>query len=157
MGEEQKVADCLVCRSNEGVERISPGMPIYEGDSWIVEHAYPTSLVGWLVIVLKRHAEALHELSREEGEELGLLQWAAAQALAAETGCMKEYAVFFAEGPGFHHVHVHLVPRAHDLEPQFVAGRVFAKLNPESADVIPPSTVETACARLAHAMKAAFQ
>lgn len=140
--------DCPVCRSNEGVQRISPGKPIYEGDSWIVEHAYPTSLVEWLVIVLKRHAEALHDLSREEEEELGRLQWAVARALVAETGCMKESAVFFAEVPRFNHVHVHMVPRAADLEPEVPAGQVFAKLRPEPADVIPPTIVAQACARI---------
>ena len=150
-----RVADCLICRSNQGAERISPGMPIYEGDSWIIEHAYPTSLEGWLVIVLKRHAEALHELSREEARELGILQWATARALAAETDCMKEYAVFFAEGPGFSHVHVHMVPRAPDLEPQFRAGGVFAKLRPEPEDVLPPATVQRVCARIARVIESA--
>ena len=63
--------DCPVCRSNEGVHRISPGVVIYEGQAWLVEHAYPTSLLGWLVIVLRRHSEALHDLTPDEATELG--------------------------------------------------------------------------------------
>ena len=147
-------ADCPVCRSNEGIERISPGMPIYEGDSWIVEHAYPTYLLGWLVIVLKRHAEALHDLSREEGEELGRLQWAVAKTLAAETGCLKEYTIFFAEVPRFSHVHVHMVPRAPDLEPGLLGGKIFAKLRPEPEEVLSPSEVAAACTRFGRAVRA---
>jgi len=57
------VSPCPVCRSNRGVERISPAPPVHEGRFWLVEHAYPCSLLGWLVIVLKGHAEALHDLT----------------------------------------------------------------------------------------------
>lgn len=51
--------DCHTCRSLSGERRISPGPTIYEGRNWLIEHAYPTGLKGWLVIVLKRHADAL--------------------------------------------------------------------------------------------------
>jgi diadenosine tetraphosphate (Ap4A) HIT family hydrolase len=120
----------------------------------VVEHAYPTSLLGWLVIVLKRHAEALHELSHEEGEELGLLQWAVSRALSAEIGCMKEYAVFFAEQPGFSHVHVHMVPRAADLDAALLGGRVFAHLTPRPSEVIDPSDVARFCERVGGTIRA---
>ena len=55
--------ECWTCKSNLGEKRISPGPTIYEGKYWLVEHAYPIKMIGWLVIVLKRHAEALHELT----------------------------------------------------------------------------------------------
>jgi diadenosine tetraphosphate (Ap4A) HIT family hydrolase len=58
--------ECLTCESNTGEKRISPGPTIYEGNYWLVEHAYPVKTIGWLVIVLKRHAEALHELTPED-------------------------------------------------------------------------------------------
>ena len=54
----ERPSDCPVCRANEGIDRISPGAVIYEGRAWQVEHAYPTSLLDWLVIVLRRHVEA---------------------------------------------------------------------------------------------------
>jgi diadenosine tetraphosphate (Ap4A) HIT family hydrolase len=62
--------DCWTCRSLSGEKRISPGPTLCEGQYWVVDHAYPARQVGWLVIVLKRHAEALHELGDAEFEEL---------------------------------------------------------------------------------------
>lgn len=47
---------CFTCLSNSGEKRISPGATIYEGQYWLVEHAYPVRRTGWIVIVLKRHA-----------------------------------------------------------------------------------------------------
>lgn len=138
---------CPVCRSNEGLARISPGPPVHEGRHWVVEHAYPSSLLGWLVIVLRRHAEALHELSREEGEELGALQWAVSKALAAETSCMKEYSAFFAEAPGFQHVHVHMVPRSTDLSPDLRGGQVFAFLRVPEGEAVAKEEIADFCSR----------
>ena len=66
--------ECWTCKSNTGEKRISPGPTIFEGEYWLVEHAYPVKTIGWLVIVLKRHAEALHELTPEEFAELAQIQ-----------------------------------------------------------------------------------
>jgi diadenosine tetraphosphate (Ap4A) HIT family hydrolase len=140
---------CLICESNRGVARISPGPPIYEGEHWIVEHAYPSALLGWLVIVLKRHAEALHLLTEAESVELGMLQWASAKTLASLTGCAKEYIAFFAEMPGFHHVHFHVVPRHPDLDPELRGGKVFAFLHAGRSDTVPADRVAEFCARAA--------
>ena|SRR5688572_5904819 len=46
---------------------------------------------GWLVLVLKRHVEALHELSIEELAEMGVLQGTMAKLLHGEMECEKEY------------------------------------------------------------------
>ena len=54
-------AECYSCRSISGTTRISPGPYIYKGQFWLVDHAYPTRLKGWLVLVLKRHAETRFE------------------------------------------------------------------------------------------------
>lgn len=79
-------SECRVCAQNLGEGRISPGPVIHQGTAWRVEHAYPSSLLGWLVIVLERHAEALHQLEPEEAVELGILQRAVAIALNAKFG-----------------------------------------------------------------------
>ena len=42
--------DCSTCRSISGERRISPGPTVYGGRYWLIEHAYPTRLKGWLVI-----------------------------------------------------------------------------------------------------------
>lgn len=151
---ERARADCAVCRSNSGEERISPGPTIYQGRGWLVEHAYPTGLLGWLVIVLARHAEALHELSIDEAAELGRLQWAVSRVLSAERGSLKEYSVFFAETPGFAHVHLHMVPRAPDLPDELRGGRVFALLGVPEGDIVPPDEVAGFCERSGAALRA---
>jgi|SRR5215216_4255221 len=66
--------ECWTCKSNTGEKRISPGPTIFEGKYWLVEHAYPVKAIGWLIIVLKRHAEVLHELTAEEFTELAQIQ-----------------------------------------------------------------------------------
>ena len=89
--------DCYSCLSISGERRISPGPPIFEGRFWLIEHAYPCAMKGWLVIVLKRHAEALHELSEEESHELAELQLRTAKILHSEIGSEKEYIACFGE------------------------------------------------------------
>lgn len=96
--------DCWTCRSNSGEKRISPGPTIFEGKYWFVEHAYPVKIVGWIVIVLKRHAEALHELTGEEFGELGQIQARLIPALHKELHCEKEYISCYAEMGHFRHI-----------------------------------------------------
>src|SRR5690349_5354536 len=103
-----KPMDCWTCKSNTGEKRISPGPTIFEGKYWLVEHAYPIKRLGWLVIVLKRHAEALHELTAEEFVELGQILSRVINVLFEETHCEKEYVSCYAETEHFHHVHFHV-------------------------------------------------
>ena len=139
--------DCPVCRSNAGILRISPGAVIYEGRAWQVEHAYPTSLLGWLVVVLRRHAEALHELTFDEATELGAIQRAVAVSLQSNLGCVKEYAVCYGEAAGFSHLHLHLIPRSIDLDVDLQGGGIFGCLeSPE--DTLPASVVSEFCDEL---------
>lgn len=137
--------DCFTCKSISGEKRISPGPTIYEGKYWLVEHAYPCALKGWLVLVLKRHVESLHELSREEFLELGELQHRLAQLLFQELDCEKEYAVCLAEAEHFHHIHFHLIPKPHDLPDELRATRIFSMLKVEGKDVIPPDEIDALC------------
>jgi diadenosine tetraphosphate (Ap4A) HIT family hydrolase len=102
--------------------------------------------------VLKRHAEALHVLTEDECAELGTLQWAVAKTLASQTGCAKEYVAFFAEMPGFHHVHFHVVPRAVDLPADLRGGKVFALLQAARDDVVAPDRVVEFCVRASREM-----
>ena len=139
---------CSSCESNTGRRRISPGPPIHAGEFWLVEHAYPTSLLGWTVIVLRRHVEALHELTDGEFAELAQLQAAVARALRTAFGCAKEYSVCYAEMAGFEHVHFHLIPRAAGLAPAERGGAMFSHLkSPDRA--VPPADVVDACGTLA--------
>ncbi len=143
---------CLSCQSNTGRRRISPGPPIHEGEFWLIEHAYPTSLLGWTVIVLRRHAEALHELTDAEFAELARLQGAVARALRAAFGCAKEYSICYAEIAGFEHIHFHLVPRAPGLPADERGGAVFGHL--KAREAVPAADVVRACEELARLVKA---
>ncbi|HEY7983998.1 MAG TPA: HIT domain-containing protein [Ktedonobacterales bacterium] len=137
--------DCYVCPSVAGTRRISPGATIHDGQYWMVEHAYPTTHPGWLVIVLKRHAEALHELSAAELAELGALQARTVRALAAVLHSQKEYIACYSEGEHFHHLHVHVVARPADLPPQQRGPRSFSLLAVTPAAALAPDRVRALC------------
>ncbi len=136
---------CLSCVSISGEKRLSPGPTIYEGAYWLVEHAYPTTLQGWLVAVLKRHAEALHELTAEEFAELGVIQARATKLLFDALDCEKEYVMCLAESEGFHHIHFHIVPKPRDLPPELKATRIFALINVSPEEALPPQEVKAFC------------
>ena len=140
----ENTSDCRVCAQNLGEGRISPGAVIYQGTAWRVEHAYPSSLLGWLVIVLERHAEALHQLDPEEAVELGILQRAVAIALNGKFGTAKEYSISYGEAPRFSHLHVHIVPRAFDVDESLRGGGVFAHLRAQD-EAISPAAVSEFC------------
>ncbi|MBN1875800.1 MAG: HIT family protein [Anaerolineae bacterium] len=139
------MSECWSCRSLSGEQRISPGPPVYEGMYWVLEHAYPTALKGWLVVVLKRHAEALHELTPEEFSELALIQARASKLLFEVSGCEKEYLMCLAEAEHFHHIHVHIVPRARDLPDTVKGAKIFALLKPQEDEVVPPDEIKLFC------------
>lgn len=140
--------ECLSCLSISGERRISPGPMIFEGRYWYLEHAYPSALKGWLVVVLKRHVEALHELTAEEFAELGAIQARATKLLFETLDCEKEYVMCLAEGEGFHHIHVHIVPKPRDLPPELKATRIFAMLKVMADEAVPPDEVAAFCEML---------
>jgi diadenosine tetraphosphate (Ap4A) HIT family hydrolase len=136
---------CHSCSSISGKNRISPADTIYEGKYWVIEHAYPTSLKGWLVIVLKRHAEKLHELSEEEFIELSKLQYMVIQRLKECLDYEKEYVVCFGEGSGFAHIHFHIIPKPKELADELKAGKIFAFLHPSEDDKLEAEDVIDFC------------
>ena len=144
---------CLTCLSLSGERRISPGPTIHEGRFWVVEHAYPSRLICWTVIVLRRHAEALHDLTAAEFAELAVLQAATSRALRDVTGCAKEYSMCLAEAPGHHHIHFHLVPRAAELAPELRGTGIFASIKTTEAEALPPAQVDAACRELRSAIQ----
>lgn len=97
-------------------------------DGLVVAHAFDACLEGWLVVLPRRHVEALDELSGTELAELGPLLGALTAALRAVTGCAKTYVVLLAEAAGFPHVHFHVAPRHADLDERFRGVRIFGLL-----------------------------
>jgi len=116
---------CFSCLSLSGEKPILKGSRIYEGKFWVVEHAYPVRLKGWLVIVLKQHKERLHELTTDEFLELGKIQEKFSKLLSIELGVEKEYLVCFAEAKNFHHLHFHLIGKPKDLPDKYKGPKIF--------------------------------
>lgn len=139
---------CLPCLSISGEQRISPAPFIHEGTYWIVDHAYPTTMKGWLVIVPRRHVYALHELSKEEFTELAEIQYKLAQVMHSYPHIQKEYMMCFAESEQFHHVHIHFVGKPHDLPAELLGPRIFAALQVDAQRAIPPEELSVLCADL---------
>ena len=137
--------ECLTCLNLSGERRISPGPFIHQGTHWVVDHAYPTTHLGWLVILPKRHIEALHELLPEEFQELAEIEYKLVQVMHADSAVQKEYLMCFAEGEGFHHVHFHVVPRPVDLPDDLKGPRIFARVAVEAKDAIPAQTLTAFC------------
>ncbi len=127
--------ECYSCAANSGEKPIAPCPPVAEGQFWRLEVAASSSIKGWLVLALKRHAAALHELSAEEFIEFGKLLDKTTRVLHEVLGCEKEYITLFAEKPHFHHVHAHIVPKMADFPPELVGVGVMKALNapPEQA------------------------
>jgi diadenosine tetraphosphate (Ap4A) HIT family hydrolase len=141
--------ECRVCHSNSGEQRISPGATIHEGRHWLVEHAYPVSRTGWLVIVLKRHAEALHELTAEEFAELAGIQARATHVLHETLKSQKEYVACYAETEHFHHMHFHVFAKPHDLPREQWGGGSFAIIKVSEQEAIPRQELADFCSLLA--------
>jgi diadenosine tetraphosphate (Ap4A) HIT family hydrolase len=142
------VSACLSCLGLAGMPRISPGPPIHVGTYWQVEHAYPSKLVGWLVIVLRRHAIALHDLTPDEFAELGSVLEMTVRAIHGALGSAKEYAACYAEAQGFEHIHFHVVPRAHDMPEALMGAGSFELLRVPASEAVDPEQVKAFCESL---------
>ena len=139
--------DCKSCASLSGKKRISPGRKIYSGNYWVIEHAYPTSIRGWLVLVLKRHATSLHDLTPSEFAEMTVLQNQIIKVLHECFHSEKEYMAMFAESEGFEHIHVHFIPRGENFPSEYKGSKVF-RLIGKITNPISPEDVITLCHEL---------
>jgi diadenosine tetraphosphate (Ap4A) HIT family hydrolase len=137
--------ECWTCRSNTGEKRISPGPTIFEGKFWLVEHAYPVKVIGWIVIVLKRHAEALHELTAEEFAELAQIQAKLIPLLHEELHSEKEYVSCYAEMEHFRHIHFHVFAKPSNLPKELKGGGSFALLKVTPEEAVPPNEIISFC------------
>ncbi|CUS04994.2 conserved protein of unknown function [Candidatus Promineifilum breve] len=101
---------------------------IHRTAHWDLVHSYNTSLPGWLVLVARRHIEAIDELTDEEAAELGVLLRRASAALREVVGCAKTYVCQFAEQAEHPHVHFHVIPRMTDQPAERRGPAVFGYL-----------------------------
>jgi diadenosine tetraphosphate (Ap4A) HIT family hydrolase len=115
------------------MDTLGPSSAIWLTSGWRVAHSFNSALLGWLVVVPRRHIESIHELDELESIELGQLLQRTSRALVDVLGCQKTYVMMFAEAQGFNHVHFHVVPRAHDLATDHRGSAIFEYLKrPES-------------------------
>ncbi len=138
---------CKSCKNLQGKISLSNAPRIFETSHWIIEHGDPTSIKGWLVLVLKRHCQALHELSEVEYSELSKLLKSVCEALHTLLDTEKEYVIQLAEMEGFHHVHFHVIARGKDWPEKLIGPRVFSGLgekvdNPLPSDVTTPIALQ---------------
>jgi len=101
---------------------------IHRTQFWDVVHSYNTALPGWLVLVVRRHIEAVDELTDDEAVELGVLIRRVSLALKDVTGCQKTYVIQFAEAEGHPHVHFHIVPRMENQPENRRSTKIFGYL-----------------------------
>jgi diadenosine tetraphosphate (Ap4A) HIT family hydrolase len=130
------MADCLTC---EFVTRRDAGSaPLWDSivrtPYWDVVHSYNTSLLGWIVLVIRRHIAAIDEMTEDEAVELGKLMRQVSVILKEETGCTKTYVVQFAEAKEHPHVHFHVIARMPDQPDDHKGPNIFKYLGVAEAD-----------------------
>ena len=121
------------CKTCELIARRDAGTAplwdcIHRTQFWDVVHSYDTALPGWLVLVARRHIEAVDELTEEEAVELGILLRRVSLALKEVTGCLKTYVIQFAEAAEHPHVHFHVIPRMADQPEDRRSTKIFGYL-----------------------------
>lgn len=122
------VAACFSCANTALLPALPPRELVALDEHWRVAHAVGAGLLGWLVLVPRRHVTTIAELTDEAAAALGGWQVRLSRALTEVTGCAKTYLAQFSEAPGFSHLHFHLVPRPADLDPQLRGPGIFALL-----------------------------
>ncbi|HVM08855.1 MAG TPA: HIT domain-containing protein [Acidimicrobiales bacterium] len=126
------------CRTCSLLERRDAGEApdwdcIVRTESWDVVHCDNTSLLGWIVLVVRRHVAVLADLTEAEAAAMGPLIRRVSRALHEHVGCEKTYVVQFAEHPQHRHVHVHVVPRPPQLADDEVGPGIFKFLGVDDA------------------------
>jgi diadenosine tetraphosphate (Ap4A) HIT family hydrolase len=111
-------------------------------------HSYDTSLLGWIVLVPRRHIESIDELTDSEGHELGDLLRTVSSFLKRRLGCTKTYVMQFAEHPLHPHVHFHVVPRMPDIPQENIGANVFNYLGVDAAVRISEDDMDRLAAQL---------
>lgn len=146
------VDGCYPCSQQAQTGGLAPREDVIHTDHWRVAHAFNSTLPGWLVLLPTRHVTAFAQLSAEAAAELGPLIRELSLALEEVTGCVKTYAMQFAEADGFAHLHVHLVPRAADHPGDAKGPRVFTFLSEDESRWLPEATRDDLALRLRASM-----
>lgn len=111
------MGNCHVCEriASRDAHKVPDWDNIFRTDHWDLVHSYNSSLLGWLVLVTRRHISSTHELSADEARELGEFIPLISLGLKRELQCVKIYQMQYSEQPGHEHIHFHMVPRDSDI------------------------------------------
>jgi diadenosine tetraphosphate (Ap4A) HIT family hydrolase len=158
--------DCEIC---ERLQEAAPELVVLDDPHWlvIVRGSYQTCL-GTCLVILKRHASELDELTAKEDESLIRIrnrlikaQRAAFHPLTFNVACLKNNA--FSKDPdstpsAMGHVHWHFKPR-YGTKPIAFAGKTFTDPEPGHYDKqLEHRTVDSEVAsKIADAIKAKLQ
>ena len=123
---------------------------IVRTEYWDIVHAYNTSIPGWLVLVLRRHAGAVSEMTETEAGELGILIRSVSIALQQITGCLKTYVVQFAEQAEHPHVHFHIIPRMPNQPDEYTGTGIFNLLGVPDTKRMSEAAMNEIATRLRH-------
>ena len=143
---------CMTCELSAA--RDEPDHPdwdrIIRTEHWDLAHAFDSSHLGWLVLITRTHRSSIADLTDLEAAEIGPLTKAVSVALRDVTGCSKTYLAQFAEHPAHQHVHIHVVARTDDLNPNHRGPFVFAELGAAEEARVPEADLD----QLAHDLRA---
>ncbi|HXM57937.1 MAG TPA: HIT family protein [Candidatus Dormibacteraeota bacterium] len=143
------MSDCFSCRNTAAVEALPIRERIWWDGRWRIAHAIRCALPGWVVVIPARHILSPAELTPDEAASLGPLLAAASRGLEDVTGCRKVYLALFAEGEGFQHLHIHVVPRYDDQPPDRKGPSVFGYLQAPESECVPSAEMDRIGAALA--------
>lgn len=142
------MTDCYTCDREAEFDQLPPRELIAYDEQWRVAHATGSGLLGWLVLVPRRHVMEVADLTDVEAASLGVWQVKTARALAKELKVPKVYVVEFGEVLGYH-LHFHVVPRPRDLDPTLRGPDVFGFLGRTEQEEVSPKDRDALAKRLA--------
>ncbi|ONH54805.1 HIT family protein [Frankia sp. CcI49] len=140
---------CYSCKQEASLATLPIRERILVGAGWRAAHAIRCALPGWLVLVARRHITTIADLDAAAAAELGVLCRTLSLALTDVTGCAKTYVAAFSEAPGFDHLHVHVIPRAHDVPVEERGPSIFRYLREPSAAWVPEAAMNDLARALA--------
>ena len=133
MTEIKKCSTCeLLARRDMGKAPLWDS--IFRTKYWDVVHCNDTSLLGWIVVVVRRHIGSIDELTSSEALELGVLLRKISIGLKEIIKCQKTYVMQFAEAEGHNHVHFHVVPRMANQPEEYKSVKIFKLLGVSEKD-----------------------
>jgi diadenosine tetraphosphate (Ap4A) HIT family hydrolase len=98
--------------------------PLFEDELWHVRHASPPfGVVGWMMLISRRHVAGPAHFNEEEAESFGLALRHFERVLEEVTGALRIYTA--AMGESSHHFHAHMVPRYEAMPKNATAWGVF--------------------------------